>query len=202
MAQLQARPDQGLLEALKDILQYATPAWLDLFAQLGGLSLLLLAAEQHTAACRAQQQQQQADGGSGGGSSSAANLAAMAGRSPAADALAAAMECVAAMMGRSGGDRLLVKLEPRWVLVFCPLVASAVWCFLFSSGACICRHVVCFVFVFGVLWLRCAAVCCVCHVTLCEPRHWRLASPLVFLGAVVVLPVLLRCCATVRDSSF
>jgi hypothetical protein len=113
VARLQARPDQSLLEALKDTLQYATPAWLDLFAQLGGLSLLLLAAEQHTAACRAQQQQQQqqhADGSGGG--SSAANLAAM-GRPPAADALAAAMECVAAVMGRSGGDRMLVKLEPR-----------------------------------------------------------------------------------------
>jgi hypothetical protein len=117
VAQLQARPDQSLLETLKDILQYATPSWLDLFAQLGGLSLLLLAAEQHTAACRAQQQQQQQQqqlDGSGGGSSSQANLAGM-GRPAAADALAAAMECVAAVMGRSRGDRMLVKLEPRCV---------------------------------------------------------------------------------------
>jgi hypothetical protein len=101
-----------LLETLKDILQYATPAWLDLFTQLGGLSLLVLAAQQHTAACRDQQQQQQQLDGSGGGSSQM-NLAAM-GRPPAADALAAAMECVAAVMGRSGGDRLMVKAEPRW----------------------------------------------------------------------------------------
>jgi hypothetical protein len=111
---LQARPDQSLLETLKDILQYATPAWLDLFTQLGGLSLLVLAAEQHTAACRDQQQQQQQQqqlDGSGGGSSQM-NLAAM-GRPPAADALAAAMECVAAVMGRSGGERLMIKAEPR-----------------------------------------------------------------------------------------
>lgn len=124
VAQLQARPDQSLLETLKDILQYATPAWLDMFSQLGGLSLLVAAAEQHTAACRTQQQQQQQQDGStgsggGGGGGSSANLAAVAAmgrgvdRPAAADALAAAMECFAAVMGRSGGDRLLLGREPR-----------------------------------------------------------------------------------------
>jgi len=101
VAQLQARPDQSLLETLKDILQYATPAWLDMFSQLGGLSLLVAAAEQHTAACRTQQQQQDGSGGSGGGGGggggSSASLAAVAAmgrgaeRPAAADALAAAM---------------------------------------------------------------------------------------------------------------
>jgi hypothetical protein len=113
IAQLNARPDQALLESVKEILQYATPAWLDLFTQLDGLSLLIRAAEQHTADWRAQQQQQQEGGGSGGGGSSHPAVVRGGERLPAADTLAAAMECVAAVMGRSGGDRLLVRKETR-----------------------------------------------------------------------------------------
>jgi hypothetical protein len=109
IAQLNARPDQAVLESVKEILQYAAPTWLDLFAHLDGLSLITRAAEQHAADCRAQQQQQQ-DGGSGGGHPAVARGGE---RPPAADTLAAAMECVAAVMGRSGGDRLLLRKEPR-----------------------------------------------------------------------------------------
>lgn len=145
VAQLQARPDQALLETLKDILQYATPAWLSLFSQLGGLNFLQAALEQHVSACRnhlliALQQQQPASAAAAGAigtSSSVGNLSvlsagagsgsggggyggrAAAGERPAvADALAAAVECVQALVSRSGGEVLLLQQQPRWVWGF------------------------------------------------------------------------------------
>lgn len=53
-ARLQSCPSQVTLEQVKDILPYASTAWLDRFSMLNGPGLLIDALGQHLAACRSQ----------------------------------------------------------------------------------------------------------------------------------------------------
>ncbi|KAF8060333.1 FH6 [Scenedesmus sp. PABB004] len=141
VAKLSAGPTQAVLESVKDSLTYATDAWLRLFTSLGGVGVLVDALAQHAAACRAQQAAAAAaaaaaplgalgrgGGGSaaslpggGGGAGTPGRPAPAAGleRPAAADALAAAQECVQALMAHAAGTEQLLSEHPRVLQLLC-----------------------------------------------------------------------------------
>ena len=126
VAQLQSCPSQVTLEQVKDILPYASPSWLHLFGTLGGPGLLMDALDQHLGACRSQVQQQQDDGGSG--STSAIGSSRTGGSRPAAaDALAAAQECIHALMEHDGGKQKLILEHPRVLQLLAMCLTCQVW---------------------------------------------------------------------------
>lgn len=108
-------PSQITLEQVKDILQYTSDSWLHLFTSLGGVQLLLDALNQHMTSCRVQrQQQQQLDDGSSSMASLALSRTGV-DRPASADALAAAQECLRALVERRDGEKqqqLLLRSYP------------------------------------------------------------------------------------------
>jgi hypothetical protein len=107
-AQLRSCPSQPVLEAARDVLAYASQSWLSIFQALGGIELLLAAAERHVAAVIA------------------ARALAPLDRPAAADALAAALECLAALLTQQsvGRDALLARTHAAL-----PLLAACLRCF-------------------------------------------------------------------------
>jgi hypothetical protein len=143
VAQLQARPDLAVLSALSQVLVGCTPAYLDLFTQLGGLNLLAAALEQLVGAYCAQQQAAAAAeaGAALPSSASAGNLSTLSAgrggggggeRPAAADSLSCAVDCVKVLLERHDSWSLLLRREPRWVglvsLVVLVVAAAVVGC--------------------------------------------------------------------------